>query len=643
MTEATSRFSGPRTRFLRRPRSPRAVAFWLALWLAVVGNLALWRELWRIGGGSPMLVSAAGAFVIVLAALTALMLLTAWGRWMKPLWIAILVAAGVAQHFMLTYGVVMDTAMLANTMQTNPREAGDLLGWAFVANLLLVVALPTALIVLVPVRRTPWWPQLWRNAVLFACAVAVALAASFAMFSRLAPLVRNNMHLRYIVNPIAGFTSAASVALAPLFRKSKALVPITAGAALGPSHAAAAKPLLVVVVVGETARADHFSLNGYARETNPELAKVGVLSFREVRSCGTDTRDSVPCMLSPLDKARFEKRSGERENLLDLLQAVGLAVLWLDNQSGCKDVCARVPTETTADLPPADAERLCSGGECRDDALLVGLDERIARLPEERRKKGVVLFMHQMGSHGPAYYKRSAPAQKRFLPECTNITSPVRPRPAHQRVRQLDRRDRPRPRRDDCVAEAPLRRPRHRARSQATTANARRARHLPARAAVPVRSEAQKRCVVSVGSAPGGVARHRPRLRRRGLDAPLSHDNLYHTVLGLSTRRHLHAAPTPCRRHQPQGLASGDDVGRCRWRGLPRRRRPIRVDARASRAQHFAAQCRSARRSPGADSRCAGRSCRACQSGQASAGARPCGARRSPPSRRARPSRRGSR
>jgi hypothetical protein len=72
--------------------------------------------------------------------LTALMLLTAWGRWMKPVWIAILVAAGVAQHFMLTYGAVMDTAMLANTMQTNLREAGDLLGWAFVANLLLVVA-----------------------------------------------------------------------------------------------------------------------------------------------------------------------------------------------------------------------------------------------------------------------------------------------------------------------------------------------------------------------------------------------------------------------------------------------------------------------------------------------------------------------
>ena len=350
------------------------------------------------------------------------MMLTAWGRWMKPLWIAILIAAGVAQHFMLTYGVVMDTAMLANTMQTDPREVRDLLGWTFVANMALVIALPALLIGVVPVRRTPWWPQLWKNVVLFAAAIAVALAASFAMFSRLAPLVRNHMHLRYIVNPIAGFTSAATVTLGPLLRKSPALVPISAGVALGPGYAGAQKPPLLVLVVGETARADHFSLNGYARDTNPELAKAGVFSFHDVRSCGTDTRDSLPCMLSPLGKSAFEKRKAEHENLLDLLQAAGLAVLWLENQSGCKDVCSRVPVQSTADLPADIAARLCNAGECLDTALLVGLDARIARLPEERRKKGIVLVLHQMGSHGPAYYKRSAPALKRFLPECTNTT-----------------------------------------------------------------------------------------------------------------------------------------------------------------------------------------------------------------------------
>ena len=415
--------SSPRLAFARQPRSPRAVALALALWLAVVGNVALWRELVRLGGATATTaIDAAGTFVLVVAALTALTVLFAWGRFAKPLWIAILVAAGVAQHFMLTYGVVMDTAMLANTLQTDAREVRDLVGPAFLANVLLVVALPAIALVAVPLRRAPWWRELWRNGVVFAAAVAVALAASFAMYSRLAPLVRNNMHLRYIVNPIAGMTSAASVALRPLFRKPGELVRITAGAALGPSYDHAGKPPLVVVVVGETARADHFSLNGYARETNPELARLGVLSFRNVRSCGTDTRDSLPCMLSPLDKQAFEQRTAERENVLDLLPAVGLAVVWIDNQSGCKDVCARVPTQRASDLPAAEAARLCSDGECFDDALLVGIDERIAKLPAERRAKGTVVFLHQMGSHGPAYFKRSPAERKPFLPECTNTS-----------------------------------------------------------------------------------------------------------------------------------------------------------------------------------------------------------------------------
>ncbi|MEO8081554.1 MAG: sulfatase-like hydrolase/transferase [Caldimonas sp.] len=393
---------------------------WLALWLTVIGNLALWRELWTIGGGASIRIGAAGAFVMVFAATTALMALTAWGRAMKPVWIAILLAAGVAQHFMLAYGAVMDSTMLANTMQTDPREVRDLLGWPLFGNIALV-ALPAIAVLLIPVVRTPWWTQVWRNAVLFVAGVGVALAAAFAVYGELAPVVRSHMNLRYMVNPIGGLTSAVWVGLRPFFKKSSELVATTAGAGLGPTYAGTAKPPLLVVVVGETARADHFGLNGYPRDTTPELARSSdVLSFHHVRSCGTDTRASVPCMFSALGKEAFEKRKAEQENLLDVLQAAGLAVLWIDNQAGCKEVCARVPRASTADLSADAARGLCGDGECFDPALLVGLNERIAKLPPERRARGVVLVMHQMGSHGPAYFKRSPPALKRFLPECTN-------------------------------------------------------------------------------------------------------------------------------------------------------------------------------------------------------------------------------
>jgi lipid A ethanolaminephosphotransferase len=174
--------------------------------------------------------------------------------------------------------------------------------------------------------------------------------------------------------------------------------------------------------VGETARADHFGLNGYARDTTPALAARGVLSWRDVHSCGTNTLASVPCMFSPLGKQAFEARRDDYENLVDVLQAAGLAVFWLDNQAGgCKGVCDRVPHASAFEGLDAGAKSvLCDGDECLDDVMLRGLDQRIAALPAERRARGVVLVMHQMGSHGPSYYKRSSPDAKRFLPECTS-------------------------------------------------------------------------------------------------------------------------------------------------------------------------------------------------------------------------------
>jgi lipid A ethanolaminephosphotransferase len=380
----------------------------------------LWNELVRIGGApSTYLPTIAVMSLLTLCGTVAILSFTAWSRWMKPVWFAVVVLAAVVQHYMLEYRVVMDPTMIANAMQTDPNEARDLMSWRMAFNV-LVVALPAGW-ALWRVRIEPmrFLSKLWRNAALLLLAVAVALGAAVSMNRELAPLMRNNVHLRYMMNPIATLYSTGSLFIKPLFKRSGKLISITAGTALGTSYAAQAKPPLFVLVVGETARADHFALNGYARDTTPELARRGVLSYRDVHSCGTNTLASVPCMFSPLGKQGYESRNDDYETLVDVLQAAGLAVFWLDNQAGCKGVCARIPNASAFDgLDAATKKALCDGDECLDDVMLKGLDERIAALPAERRAKGVVLVMHQMGSHGPAYYKRSAPDVKRFQPEC---------------------------------------------------------------------------------------------------------------------------------------------------------------------------------------------------------------------------------
>jgi len=519
------------------PRSAQTIVLVLAAWLVLVGNLALWRSVFALESERGGMLACLGIAVLLFAALAVLLAPTAWGRRMKPLWLLVLFVAAVAQHFMLDFGTVLDTTMIGSVVETDIREATDLFTWGLLGHVLLVVGPAALWLVPLPVQRFATRRMALRIAVLFAASLALALAATSAIYPVLAPLVRNHMELRYLPNPIVPVWSAVRVATRRLGNRPGPLLPISVGAALGTSHAASARPPLLVLVIGETARGDHFGLNGYRRDTTPELAAKGVMSFRNVRSCGTSTLASVPCMFSSLGKEKFESRKADQENLLDVVHAAGMAVLWLDNQAGCKGVCDRVASVSTGDLAGTPAEaRLCADSECLDEALLVGLDARLAALPAEQRKNGVLLVMHQMGSHGPAYARRSPAAYKRFEPECRTTTLgdcvPAELVNAYDNSIAYT----------DHVLAATI----DWARNQTN--------YAPALLYVsdhgeslgeygvflhglpyPFAPEAQKHVAMVAWLGEGAAARDRLDVAclRRRLDEPLSHDHLYHSVLGL--------------------------------------------------------------------------------------------------------------
>ena len=398
---------------------PLTVMVLAALWIATIGNLALWRALAAL----PELGNARGwlfglAFALLIGAVqVAISSLFAW-RWsLKPVLAFMLLAAAAGAYFMLSYGVVIERTMMVNVLLTDTREARELLSWRMVGALALLGVLPVALLW----RARMSWPsglrQLRNNALTLVAALALAIVAMGLSFQDLSATMRNHTQLRYLINPLNSFYAIATLGERPIQRNGAAVLPIGQDAHLAP-RPAGAHPPLVLLVVGETARSDHQGLNGYARDTTPELAARGVVSLRNAWSCGTNTAASVPCMFSPLGREAFDARQDNTEGLADVLQRAGYAVLWLDNQAGgCKGVCDRVPT---VDDKALQTPGLCDAeGECLDEVMQNGLDERIAQLPPERRARGVVVFMHQMGSHGPAYYKRSPKAFKKFEPECT--------------------------------------------------------------------------------------------------------------------------------------------------------------------------------------------------------------------------------
>lgn len=406
--------------------NPLSLAWLGSAWIATVLNWPLWVTLNRL----PEMTTAPGRlFMLALCgmvmALTALVLtLTAWHRSIKPVLALFLLAGAAGAYFMGTYNVVIDSTMIVNVLHTDLRETRDLLGLGLFASIFVLAVLPLVWLMRVRLRRMGSWRQLTRNLLGALGAVVLMVALLLMFFAEMSSTMRNHKPVRYLINPLNSFYALGVVAAEAQAKPGGPPIVVGADATLA-ARPAGTKPPLLLLVVGETARADHFALNGYRRPTTPQLAALDVLSFRNLSSCGTSTATSLPCMFSVFGKSGFESESHPRENLLDVLQRAGLAVLWVDNQAGCKGICERVaqaqadsPAPGGAPPPPA----LCSGGECLDEALLHGLDARIAALPAGRRSQGIVVVLHQMGSHGPAYWKRSPPGRKPFQPECqTNV------------------------------------------------------------------------------------------------------------------------------------------------------------------------------------------------------------------------------
>lgn len=402
---------------------PLTQAWLAALWMGLLANWPLWQQLHAlpdITGARGVIFTLAFAGMVT-AATGALLSLLAWPRVIKVLLVVLLLAAGALAHFIGSYGIVFDPTMVVNMVQTDVRETRDLLSWRLLLSMALLGALPAWWLLRRPAApRQAVAKRLGGNLAGFALGLVAMVLLALSVFATLSSTMRNYKTLRYMVTPLNAVYSVSAAALRSQAAPSGPPAIIGADARLLP-RAEGAKPPLLLLVVGETARAMNFSLNGYERPTNPELAKLPVLSLRQVTSCGTSTAASLPCMFSPLGRTAFGDVKGTQENLLDVLQRAGLAVLWLDNQSGCKGLCDRVPNSPTAKLPDGAAPLpagLCDGEECFDESLLHALDQRVAALDPERVKRGLVLVMHQMGSHGPAYFKRSPPDLKPFQPEC---------------------------------------------------------------------------------------------------------------------------------------------------------------------------------------------------------------------------------
>lgn len=401
--------------YLRPLLRIETTVFVVMLWLVTCLNGAWWSAAMASRSfGDPQTWLFLACMFTALVALHFALIAPFASRWtVRPLLSLIVIASASAAYYMRSYAVIMDPAMIRNVLATDPHETRELLSVTMVVFVLLWSALPLVFIWGVRLQR-PTWPRavaLRVATVLGALALAVLIV--LPVNRDLTSMMRNHREMRYLVIPGNLIVGVVKNSLHEVRDANVPRAPVGTDARRVRVGLGDNRPRVFVLVVGETARAGNFSLFGYARPTTPELAKLPVVAFSNVTACGTSTEVSVPCVFSPYGRADYdERRIRHSEGLLHVLARAGYAVKWLDNQSGCKGVC-QGPGIFFEKLGAIDAPDLCRADECYDGILVRRLAAELAEVEVD-----TVLVLHMMGNHGPAYFRRHPQAFRRFLPEC---------------------------------------------------------------------------------------------------------------------------------------------------------------------------------------------------------------------------------
>ncbi|WP_284082588.1 phosphoethanolamine transferase [Acinetobacter nosocomialis] len=390
--------------------------FIIAIWLGAILNFGFYKKVHLL---TPYLGIKATFFlavtvVIVVATYYAALQILNW-KWTAKIFAILLVfIGGFSSYFVNTLGVIISPDQIQNIAQTDVAEATDLLSLRFGLWTIFFVILPIFLITQVKLKSEKILPLLLKKVLSIALAFAVVGGLLFAYYVDFAAIFREHRDLKGMISPQNTISSVMSYYRKKAPKKNLPLVKYGEDAHQV-QQTQKDLPKLMVLVVGETARAESFSLNGYAKNTNPELSKQDILNFSQVSSCGTATAVSVPCMFSGMPRTDYDEQlASHREGLLDIAKRAGYQVTWIDNNSGCKGACDRVEQYQ---IPEDLKQKWCKDGECLDGILIDSLKQYLASIPKDDKRPRLVV-LHQMGSHGPAYYKRAPEGYQPFKPTC---------------------------------------------------------------------------------------------------------------------------------------------------------------------------------------------------------------------------------
>ena len=392
------------------------VTLLISLFITVLGNFSFWKGMDKATSFSDSPLLFISFFVVILMLTNFLLSLISFKPLFKIVASIIILASAFAAYFMDNYAVMIDSSMIQNTLATDVHEAGELFSFRLVVTVFLLGVLPVFVLFKTPIRYQPFFKGLLYKVVAITLTLIVMVGTLYSNYQEISFFAREHRELRHLINPTNYIFGLKSIIKEHINAGEIIVEPVGEDAKKVLDESQRDKPALVILVLGETARAMNFSLNGYSRDTNPLLAKEDIINFGDVSSCGTATAVSVPCMFSKFSRDDYSNTKGKKyENLLDVVKYANYSILWRDNNSGCQGTCKRIPFE---DLARKKIESFCEEGNCIDEILLADLQAVVDRDLGEGASSDQFIVLHQKGNHGPTYHLRYPDAFEKFKPAC---------------------------------------------------------------------------------------------------------------------------------------------------------------------------------------------------------------------------------
>ncbi|OOF35180.1 phosphoethanolamine transferase [Salinivibrio costicola] len=387
----------------------------IAVYFALIINVPIYSELggilYRLDSVNPGFVATIPLFFI--ASFNIIFNAFSWPLITKPFFIILLLLSSAASYATFSYGVIFDSDMIVNVIETDSAEASSYISIYSLAWFLFMGGIPSLFLFIVKIEESdPLLFMTMKKSISVIASIVVILIIATLYYQDYASVGRNNSYLKKVIIPTELVYSIGKYVNNEYLSDPLPYKKIGEDAQKTDTHKTK-KPTLFVFVLGETARAQNQQLNGYSRKTNQFTSQEGVISFKNVSSCGTATAVSVPCLFSILERENFNReRADKQDNLLDIMQRAGTEMLWVENDSGDKNVAKHIPQIT---VNRHESQTYCDGQTCFDEAVIQSFIEKTSNADSSQ---DLMTVLHLIGSHGPTYFKRYPENMRVFTPDC---------------------------------------------------------------------------------------------------------------------------------------------------------------------------------------------------------------------------------